>query len=237
MGWLTVVLWLDAGRSHVAAAAASGRLTWVLLLVALSPGQRRRCGPRPPSWSRSRPLVEYIFSPTLEVYVYRFDNVPAFVPPGPRPGLPVRVRARPRRVRAAAPARVHVAGRWSSAAAGRGYGVAARRAARRARRLLVRLPGAVPVLRPVAAPVYVGAFVAVSWLELRRHRASAPGCGSTRDPTGWVSIGNPPSGAAGGYGWFDLAGLLAAPYAAALVSRGRLTRSAASGLRGPVDAR
>ena len=43
-----------------------------------------------------------------------------------------------------------------------------------------------------------------------------------RDPTGWVSIGNPPSGAAGGYGWFDLAGLLVAPYllaAAAKLSR------------------
>jgi hypothetical protein len=26
-----------------------------------------------------------------------------------------------------------------------------------------------------------------------------------------VSIGNPPSGAAGGYGWFDLVAVLAAP--------------------------
>jgi hypothetical protein len=31
------------------------------------------------------------------------------------------------------------------------------------------------------------------------------------DPTGLVAIGNPPSGAAGGYGWFDLAAMLAAP--------------------------
>ena len=29
------------------------------------------------------------------------------------------------------------------------------------------------------------------------------------DPTGLFAIGNPPSGAAGGYGWFDLAALLA----------------------------
>ena len=28
-----------------------------------------------------------------------------------------------------------------------------------------------------------------------------------RDFTGWVSIGNPPSGAAGGYGWFVLVAL------------------------------
>ena len=43
----------------------------------------------------------------------------------------------------------------------------------------------------------------------------------THDPTGLVSIGNPPSGAAGGYGWFDLAGLLAAPYLLALTRRRR----------------
>ena len=34
---------------------------------------------------------------------------------------------------------------------------------------------------------------------------------STHDPTGLVTIGNPPSGAAGGYGWFDLAAVLGAP--------------------------
>ena len=31
------------------------------------------------------------------------------------------------------------------------------------------------------------------------------------DPTGLIAIGNPPSGAAGGYGWFDLAAIIAAP--------------------------
>jgi hypothetical protein len=58
-------------------------------------------------------------------------------------------------------------------------------------------------------PVYVGAFVAVSYLEL-----VGTGLGTwtwgTHDPTGWVSIGNPPSGVAGGYGWFDLVALLVA---------------------------
>ena len=58
-------------------------------------------------------------------------------------------------------------------------------------------------------PVYVGAFVAVSWLELAGTHLGTWAWG-THDPTGWVSIGNPPSGAAGGYGWFDLAALLAA---------------------------
>ena len=59
--------------------------------------------------------------------------------------------------------------------------------------------------------VYVGAFVVVSWLELLGTGLGTWVWGS-RDFTGWVTIGNPPSGAAGGYGWFDLAGLLLAPY-------------------------
>jgi hypothetical protein len=72
-------------------------------------------------------------------------------------------------------------------------------------------------------PVYLGAFVAVSWLELVGTHLGT-WAWSTHDPTGWISIGNPPSGAAGGYGWFDLAGLLAAPYLlgfAARLTRGR----------------
>jgi hypothetical protein len=43
----------------------------------------------------------------------------------------------------------------------------------------------------------------------------------THDPTGLVAIGNPPSGAAGGYGWFDLAAVLAGPALLALVHRAR----------------
>jgi hypothetical protein len=71
-------------------------------------------------------------------------------------------------------------------------------------------------------PVYVGAFLAVSWLELAGTHLGT-WAWSQHDPTGLVSVGNPPSGAAGGYGWFDLAGLLAAPRLLALwdrVSRG-----------------
>jgi hypothetical protein len=36
-----------------------------------------------------------------------------------------------------------------------------------------------------------------------------------------VSIGNPPSGAAGGYGWFDLAAVLAGPAVLAAITRAR----------------
>src|SRR5262249_34539872 len=41
----------------------------------------------------------------------------------------------------------------------------------------------------------------------------------SHDPTGLVAIGNPPSGAAGGYGWFDLAALTLAPVLLAAYAR------------------
>ncbi len=41
----------------------------------------------------------------------------------------------------------------------------------------------------------------------------------THDPTGLVTIGNPPSGAAGGYGWFDLAAVLLGPAVLAVAQR------------------
>jgi hypothetical protein len=69
-------------------------------------------------------------------------------------------------------------------------------------------------------PVYIGAFVVVSWLELLGTHLGNWEWGLT-DFTGWVSIGNPPSGAAGGYGWFDLVALLVAPRLLALLSRRR----------------
>src|ERR1700710_1111739 len=83
MGWLTVVLWLDraGGGGGLWQQRALGAITWLVLLVALSRGA--------PMVGATRmvvvgfaPIVEYVFSPTLGVYTYRFHNVPAFVPPG-----------------------------------------------------------------------------------------------------------------------------------------------------------
>jgi hypothetical protein len=68
--------------------------------------------------------------------------------------------------------------------------------------------------------VYVGAFVVVSYLELVGTELRT-WVWQTEDPILGVTIGNPPSGAAGGYGWFDLAGLLLAPYLLGLLSRRR----------------
>jgi hypothetical protein len=160
-------------------------------------------------------LVEYLFSPTLHVYTYRFDNVPAYVPPGHglvylsafALGHAAFVQRRLRRWEAAV---IAVGGVWAA------NGV-----------LLADRPDvlgafwyACLVLFLAFGPskaVYVGAFVVVSWLELLGTHLGTWEWGRT-DFTGWIPIGNPPSGAAGGYGWFDLAALLLAPRLAARFS-------------------
>jgi hypothetical protein len=83
MGWLSVVLWLDraAGDGTLWLQRGLGALTWVVLLLAL-----RRVTPMVRAQTAVvvafATLVEYTFSAGLEVYTYRFDNVPAYVPPG-----------------------------------------------------------------------------------------------------------------------------------------------------------
>lgn len=231
MGWLTVVLWLDraGGPGTLRLQRLLGLLTWLALALALA-----RVGPL----VRAQTLVvvafatavEYVFSPTLGVYTYRFHNVPAFVPPGH--GLVYlsafalgRAALVSRYPRAVVGTVLLVGGTWAA------YGVA-----------LAHRPDvlggfwfaclALFLLFGPSRPVYVGAFLAVSWLELAGTHLGT-WAWSTHDPTGAITIGNPPSGAAGGYGWFDLAGLLVAPPLLVLwdgaVTRGRRAVGARSG--------
>ena len=217
MGWLSLVLWLDRadGGGSLWLQRGLGLLTWCVLLVAL-----RRVSPTVRAQTAVvvvfATIVEFVFSPTLHVYEYRFDNVPMYVPPGH--GL-VYLSAFAlghaafvqRRLRLAEGLVVVVGGVWAA------YGLlgAARPDALGAF-WYVCLVGFL-VWGP-SKQVYVGAFVVVSWLEVL-----GTGLGTwvwgTHDFTGWITIGNPPSGAAGGYGWFDLAGLLLAPYLVRLFSR------------------
>ena len=215
MGWLSVVLWLDADGS-LRLQRGLGLVTWVVLLLALrgvSPMVRAQTA----VVVVFATVVEYVFSPTLEVYLYRFDNVPMYVPPGH--GL-VYLSAFAlghtayveRHLRAAVATVLVLGGLW----AGHGLFLADRPDALGAfwYACLVAF-----LLWGPSKPVYVGAFVVVSYLELLGTELGT-WTWQTYDPTGWVTIGNPPSGAAGGYGWFDLAGLLAAPYLLRWFSRG-----------------
>ncbi len=196
---------------------ALGVLTWLLLLALLwreSPRTRAQVA----VVVVFATLVEYCFAGWLGVYVYRLHNVPAFVPPGH--GL------------------VYLA----ALCIGRS---ALARAAGRPLVVGTVLAGGLWALWGVTASprpdvlgafwfgcllcfliwgrrqrlVYVGAFLVVSTLELL-GTALGTWTWSAIDPImGWVSMGNPPSGAAGGYGWFDAAGIALAPAIVRLFSR------------------
>jgi hypothetical protein len=217
MGWITLVLAVDADGS-LATQRLLGALTWVALALALrreSVAVRLQTG----VVVAFATAVEYTFSPLLEVYVYRFDNVPAYVPPGH--GL---VYLAALSLGRSAWVRAHLRSCVT--------GVAIAGAAYAAWGLLlgprVDVLGAfwyVCLLGFLAwgpsRPLYVGAFVVVTYLEIL---GTAVGTWTWQpyDPTGVVPIGNPPSGAAGGYGWFDLAALLLAPV---LLARWRAWRA------------
>jgi hypothetical protein len=214
--WIPLVLVLDRG-ADIWAQRALGLGTWLLLLALLR---------RESALVRVQvavvvvfaTAVEYTFSPLLEVYVYRLDNVPAFVPPGHglvylcalALGRSAVLRARSRSLVLLT---VGVGGAYA------GWGL-----------LLSDRPDALGAFWFVcllgflrwgrSATLYVGAFAVVTSLEILGTWLGTWEW-STSDPTGWVSIGNPPSGAAGGYGWFDLAAVLAAP---ALLAAGRRLR-------------
>jgi hypothetical protein len=163
-------------------------------------------------------LVEYTFSPVLEVYSYRFDNVPAFVPPGHglvylaaltmgRSQLFTRYR------RQLVTITVALGGVYAA------WGVSpwAPRPDVLGLFWYGCLLGFLAWGR--SRMLYVGAFIVVTYLELI---GTWWGIWSwaAHDPTGLVSMGNPPTGAAGGYGWFDLVAITVAPVVIGVWRRG-----------------
>ena len=170
----------------------------------------------------------HLSRPLLEVYLYRFHNVPMYVPPGHGLVYLAALRARARAVGPAAPTACTVAGAGVAVGGWAAYGCCSRPGH--------DVLGAFWFVCLVGVPA-VGAVARrctsapPSWSPGSRSSApaSAPGRGRrTTRPLG-VAIGNPPSGAAGGYGWFDLAALLLAPYAARWSSRVGLVGVARSG--------
>ncbi|HET9654923.1 MAG TPA: hypothetical protein VFP72_06195 [Kineosporiaceae bacterium] len=153
--------------------------------------------------------VEYTFSPLLQAYVYRIGTVPLFVPPGHGlVYLAALALGRSAVVRSArrplVTATVVLGGAWGS------WGVlGAGRPDHLGAFWFCCLFGF--LAWGPSRTVYVGAFVVVSYLELT-GTALGTWAWATRDPVlHVVGQGNPPSGAAGGYGWFDLYALLLAP--------------------------
>ena len=78
--WVLVALGLDTGASLLQQRLL-GAGTW-LLLAALLRGQSRATRAQVAVVVVFASVVEYVFAGWLGVYVYRLENVPAFVPPG-----------------------------------------------------------------------------------------------------------------------------------------------------------
>jgi hypothetical protein len=214
MTWVPLVLLLDRGAG-IWWQRLLGLGTWVLLLALL-----RREVPLVRAQVAVvivfATVVEYTFSPVLEVYVYRLDNVPAFVPPGH--GLVylcALAMGRSRWVRERLPACVALTVVAGGAYAGWGLLVSSRPDALGAF-WFACLVGF--LLWGRSRGLYVGAFVVVTYLEILGTWLGTWEW-QAHDPTGIVSIGNPPAGAAGGYGWFDLAAVLAGPSVLAAATR------------------
>jgi hypothetical protein len=224
LGWIGAVLLLDAVRSWDAAEPARqvllGLTTWAVLIALLR---------REVALVRAQTavvvvlatMVEYTFSPLLQAYVYRIGTVPLFVPPGHglvylaalALGRSALLRAAPRFSVAVA---VAVGGAWAL------HGLAD--------------PGRLDALGAFwfccllgfvawgrSRLLYVGAFVVVSYLELAGTHLGTWAWAAHDPVLGVVGQGNPPSGAAGGYGWFDLYALLLAPRLLVAVRRSRST--------------
>jgi hypothetical protein len=209
--WVAVVLGLDRG-APLGTQRLLGLVTW-LLLLALLRGERRDTRVQVAVVVVFASVVEYVFAGWLGVYVYRLHNVPSFVPPGH--GLVyLAALSIGRSAWAARHERLLVGTTLAGCGAWAAWGV-----------LLSPRPdvlgafwfGCLLVFSRWGRSrlVYAGAFLVVSYLEL-----VGTGFGTwawqLSDPTGLVSIGNPPSGVAGGYAWFDAAALALTP---ALVGR------------------
>lgn len=205
--WTTVVLVCD-GSGSLLEQRLLGAGTWLLLVVFLA-GERPLVRAQVGVVVVFATAVEYTFAPLLEVYSYRFDNVPAYVPPGHglvylcalALGRTAWVHRHRLRLRSAV---VAVGGAYA------GWGLLlAERTDVLGAFWFACLVGFLYLGQ--SRTLYLGAFAIVTYLELVGTWAGT-WAWSTHDPTGLVPIGNPPSGAAGGYGWFDLAALYAAPW-------------------------
>ena len=206
VAWVALALGLDNGAS-LGQQRLIGLGTWLLLLGLLR-GESRQTRVQVGVVVVFATLVEYVFAGQLGVYVYRLHNVPSFVPPGH--GL------------------VYLA----ALGIGRSTWAARHASALLATTLVVCGGWAVwglllsPQLDVLGAfwfgcllvfsrwgrsrLVYSGAFLVVSYLEIVGTTLGTWRW-STHDPTGLVAIGNPPSGIAGGYAWFDAAALALTP--------------------------
>jgi hypothetical protein len=217
--YLAALLALDHGAGYPEQLAL-GALTWGVLAAVLVRVSAER---------RAQALGVVVFATVGEVtgsliwgvYTYRLHNLPLFVPPAH--GL-VYLTGLALATAFARHARVLVAAAAVAAASWGLLGITVL-----ARRDVAGAVG-VPLLllflwRGRNRSIYAAVFLVVASLELYgtalgtwRWARELPGLG--------IPDGNPPSGVASGYVWFDVMALLTAPLAVALVGRRRPLRTA-----------
>ena len=204
--WVPLVLWADSAAS-LGQQRLLGAGTWLLLLLVVR-REDRATQVQVGVVVAYATVIELVFAGWLGVYVYRLDNVPAFVPPGHGlvylAALALGSGAWVHRHRSGfLLATLVPVGCWAVW----GVTLADRPDALGAFwfgcLLLFVWKGRSPLL-------YGGALVVVTYLELI-GTSLGTWAWQTTDPTGLVSIGNPPSGIAGGYAFFDAAALFVAP--------------------------
>ncbi|MEO8108061.1 MAG: hypothetical protein ABI720_12160 [Actinomycetes bacterium] len=221
LAWIPVTLGLDHGASPLQQNLL-GVMTW-LLLAGLLLRENITVRMQTAVVIIFATLVEYTFSPLMEIYTYRFDNVPAFVPPGHGlVYLAALCMGRSSFFRAHARALVTLTVVLGGFYALWGVSPLAPRTDVLGLFWYGCLLGFLAFGR--SRLLYVGAFVVVTYLELIGTWWGT-WAWQPYDPTGLVSMGNPPSGAAGGYGWFDLVAITVAPtlvrWWSGFTSRGR----------------
>jgi hypothetical protein len=195
-----------------------GLCTWAILIVAL-----RYFTPQERAQTICVVLVatcaEVVGSILWGMYSYRLGNLPLFVPPGHGIVYLTGLRL----------SQSHLARRHARAFVGVAVGLAATWAALGLSGVLGRVDAAgafgalvlcVFLVKGRAPTVYAGVFLFVAFLEIYgtalgtwRWAAEVPGLG--------VPDGNPPSGAASGYVFFDISALFLAPYLLDLAHRAR----------------
>ncbi|MGQ0642665.1 MAG: hypothetical protein ACT4P6_18130 [Gemmatimonadaceae bacterium] len=212
--WFSGVLALDVAAG-IWFQRGLGLLSWTIL-IGLLHGEERAARFQVAVVVMFATVVEYTAAPLLGFYTYRLHNVPAFVPPG-HGGLYLAALALGRSALFARYGRRLVRLALVAGAAWALWGVTL--AARTDWLGLILFAGFCCVVAKGRAPsVFASTFILTAVLELL-----GTGLGNwrwaTHDPTGVFTIGNPPSGIAGGYSVFDMVALTGGPALAALVQR------------------
>jgi hypothetical protein len=205
MTWIAVVLLADSGAS-LGFQRLLGVATW-LLLFGLLAGECSSVRLQVAAVVVAATALEYTASVLMGLYTYRLENVPAFVPPGH--GLVYLAAltiggavARSRGYRPFVWTALALATCWAL------YGlVLSDRQDTGGALLFLFLAGF--LLRGRQPAVYAAAFFVTAYLELL-GTAWGTWAWAHEDFLGMTTLGNPPSGIAGGYGWLDMVGILVA---------------------------